>query len=85
MRRFVARYDRGIANERVVDAGVRHQVGLEFVEINIQGAIESQRRRDRADDLRNESVEMLIVGSGDIEVTSADVIDGLVVDKECAI
>lgn len=37
------RDDGGISNQREVDAGVGDQVGLELVEIDVQGAIETER------------------------------------------
>ena len=47
------RDNRGVADQRVVDTRVGHQVGLELVQINVESAIEPQRRSDGADDLGN--------------------------------
>lgn len=68
-----------------MDAGVGHKVGLEFVQINIERTIESQRRGDRADNLGNQAVEVLVVGPRDVQAATADVVDSLVVNKECAV
>jgi hypothetical protein len=68
-----------------VDTRVRDQVGLELVQIHVQGTIEAQRRGNRGHDLGDQAVEMLVAGTGDVQVPSADVIDGLVVDQECAV
>ena len=38
----LGRDDRGIGGEGEVDAWIRHQIGLELVQIHIQGAIETQ-------------------------------------------
>ena len=37
--RFLSRGDRGVCGQRKVDAGIRHQVGLEFSQINIRDSI----------------------------------------------
>lgn len=42
--------DGGVGDQREMDSGVRDQVGLEFVQVDVQGSIESQRRSDRRDD-----------------------------------
>ena len=39
----LSRNDRGIGGEREVNTWIRHQISLELVQINIQGAIETQR------------------------------------------
>jgi hypothetical protein len=33
-----------------MDSGIRNQVGLEFVQVDVQGSIESQRGSNRRDD-----------------------------------
>jgi len=42
--------DWGIGDKREVDSWIRHQVGLEFVEINVEGAVESKGGSDGRDD-----------------------------------
>lgn len=85
MRTLRSRDDRGVADQRVVDTRVRHQVGLELVEIDIERTIKPQRRRDRRHDLRDQAVEVLVARARDVEVAAADVVDGLVVDEERAV
>jgi hypothetical protein len=48
--------DRGVADERVVNSGVGNQVGLELVEIDVEGTIKSERRGNGADNLGDEAV-----------------------------
>jgi len=48
--------DRRIADERVVDSGVRDQVRLELVQIDVQCAVEAERGCDRGDDLGDQAV-----------------------------
>ncbi len=74
------RDDRGIADQGVVNARVRHQVGLELVEIHVEGTVEAERRGDRGHNLGDQAVQVVEIGAGDVEVAAADVINGLVVD-----
>jgi hypothetical protein len=46
VRGFVGRDDRRVGHQREVDTGVGNKVGLEFVQINVEGAIETQRSGD---------------------------------------
>jgi hypothetical protein len=85
VRALVVGDDRSIADQRVVDARIRDQVGLELVQINVESPIETQAGRDRADHLGDETVEVNKVGARDVQVAAADVIDGLVVDEERAV
>jgi len=63
-----------------MDTWVWDQVGLELVEIDVEGTVESEGGGDGRNDLGNESVEVLEVWTLDVEGTTADVVDGLVVD-----
>jgi hypothetical protein len=38
-----------VSNEREVDTWVWNQVGLEFIEINVEGTIETEGSGDRGD------------------------------------
>jgi hypothetical protein len=77
--------NRSIADQRVVNARIRHQVGLELVEIHIESSVESQTGGDGADDLGNQAIEMLVVRTRDIQVATADIINSLVVDQESTV
>jgi hypothetical protein len=79
------RDDGGVADQGVVDTGVGNQVGLELVEVDVEGTVEAQRRSDGADDLGDQAVQVLVRGPGDVEVAAADVVDSLVVDEEGAV
>jgi hypothetical protein len=39
-----------VGNEREVDAGVGDQVGLELVQVDVQGTVEAERGGDGRDD-----------------------------------
>jgi hypothetical protein len=58
----------------------RDQVGLELIQINIQGPIETKRSSNRRDDLGNKSVQIGEAGRRDTQVLLADVINCLVID-----
>ena len=68
-----------------MDTRIGHQVSLELGEIHIESAVESQRSGDGGDNLTDEPVEVGVGGTLDVEVPTADVVDGLVVDHESAV
>jgi len=65
-----------------VNSGVRDEIGLELSDINVEGTIESQRSSEGRDNLSNESVQVGVGGSLDIEVSSADIVDSFVVEHD---
>ena len=65
-----------------MDSGVGDEVGLELGDINVEGTIESEGSGQRGDNLSDESVEVGVGGSLDVEVSSADIVDGLVVEHD---
>ena len=79
---LLSRDDRGIADQGVVNAGVRHQISLELVKINIEGAVKSQGRGDGANDLSDEAVQVFIAGAGNVEIAAADIVDSFVIHQE---
>ena len=80
-----SRDDGSVADERVVDARVGHEVGLELVEIDIEGTVEAEGGGDGADDLGNQAVEVVKGRAGDVEIAAADVVDSLVIYQEGAV
>ena len=79
------RDDRGIGGEREMDSGVGHQVGLELRQVNVEGAVEAERRSNGGHNLAYQTIQVGVRGSLDVEVASADVVDGFVVDHEGAV
>ena len=65
-----------------MDSWVWHQVGLELGDIDVKGTIESEGSGQRGDNLGNKSVKVGVGWSLDIEVSSADIIDGLVIKDD---
>ena len=79
---FFCGYDWGVGDKREMDTRIRYQVSLELSQINVEGTIESQRSSDGGDDLSNESVQVGVGRSLDVQVTSADIVDSLIVYHE---
>ena len=65
-----------------MDSWVWDQVGLELSDIDVEGTIESEGGGERGDNLSNESVQVGVGWSLNIEVSSADIVDGLVIDHD---
>jgi len=65
-----------------VDSGVRNQVSLELSDINVEGTVESEGSGQGGDNLGNESVQVGVGGSLDVEISAADIVDGLVVEHD---
>ena len=55
---------------------------LKFCQVNIQGTIKTERCSDGRHNLTNQSVQVGVSGSLNVQVTTADVIDGLIVHHE---
>jgi len=79
---LLSRDDGGIRAQHEVDSWVWDQVGLEFGDIDVQGSVESQGGSQGRDDLGDQSVQVGVGWSLDIEVSSADIVDGFVVQHD---
>merc|ERR1719420_422988 len=58
---------------------VRHEVGLELGDIDVEGSVEAERRRERRDHLREKPIQVRVRRALDVEVAAADIVQGLVV------
>ena len=72
----------GIGRKHEMDSWVWHQVGLELSNIDVKGTVESEGGSQGGDNLSDESVQVGVGWSLDIEVSSADIIDGLVIEHD---
>ena len=79
---FLGGDDWGVRGKHEMDSWLWHQVGLELSNINVQSTIESEGGSEGGDDLGNESVQVGVGWSLDIEVSSADIINGFVIDHD---
>ena len=75
----------GIGSEWEVDSWVWDQVSLELVQVDVEGAVETEGGGDGGDDLADESVQVVVRWSVNAEVLLTDVIDGLVINHEGAV
>jgi len=65
-----------------VNSGVGDEVGLEFGDIDVKGSVESKGSGEGRDNLGDESVQVGVGGSLDVELSSADIVDGFVVEHD---
>ena len=65
-----------------MDPRVGNQVGLELIEVNIEGSVKPEAGRDGGEYLCDESVEVGVGGALNTEVVLAEIVDGLVVHQE---
>jgi hypothetical protein len=77
---FLGRDNWGIRRKHEMDSWIWDQVSLEFGDINVKGTIESEGGGQRGDNLGNESVQVGVGWSLNIKVSSADIIDGFVIE-----
>jgi hypothetical protein len=76
------RDDGGIGDQGEVNTRVRNQIGLELVQIDVEGTIETKRSGDGGDNLGNQTVKVEVRRTFNVQVTATDVIDGLVINHE---
>lgn len=65
-----------------MDSWVWDEVGLELGDVDVEGSIESEGGGEGGDDLGDESVQVGVGWSLDVELSSADVEEGLVVEHD---
>lgn len=65
-----------------MDSGIRDKISLEFIQINIKTATESDRSSQGGNNLGDHSVQVGISRSFNIQIASADVIESLIVKRE---
>ena len=70
----------GVWGQHKVNSWIWDQVSLEFSNIDVQSTIESQWGGQWGDNLSNESVQVSVSGSFNIQLSSADIIDGFVIE-----
>ena len=72
----------GVGGKHEMDTWVWHEVGLELGHIDVKGTIESEGSSKGGDNLSNDSVEVGVGWALNVEVSSADIIDGFVVKHD---
>jgi hypothetical protein len=79
---LLSRDDGGVSHEGKVNTGVRNEVRLELSKIDVESTIEAERGGDGRNDLTNETIQVRVGGTLNVEVATADIVEGLVVDHE---
>jgi len=74
--------DGSVGGEHEVDTGVGDKVGLELGDVDVEGTIETEGGGQGGDNLSDESVKVGVGGALNVEVSAADVVDGLVVEHD---
>jgi len=74
--------DRSVRGQHEVDTRVRHQVGLKFGNINVQGTVETKGSRKRTNDLGDQAIQVGVGRFQDAELTLANVVKSFVVEAE---
>ena len=68
------------SGEGEVDTGERNKVRLEFVQVDVEGAVETEGGSDGRDDLSNQPVQVGEARRRDVEPLLADVVDRFAVN-----
>jgi len=79
---LLGRDDGRVGDQGEVNTRVGHQVGLELGQIHVEGTVETEGGGDGGHDLADQTVQVGVRGSLNVEVASADVVDGFVVNHE---
>ena len=68
-----------------MDSRVGDQVGLELSQIYIESSVETKGSRDGRNYLGDQTVEIGVARTTDLQILSADLVNSFVVDEEGAI
>ena len=68
-----------------MNSRIRHQVGLELIQIHIEGTVESQRGRDGRNNLPNQTIEISVSWPLYVKIASANIVNGLIVHHESTV
>jgi hypothetical protein len=82
---FFGGNDWSVSGQWKVNPWVWHQVGLELGQIDVQSTIESEGSGDGGDNLSDQPVQVGVSWSLDVEVSSADIVDGFVINHESTV
>ena len=77
--------DGRVRREHEVDAGVGDEVGLELGHVDVESAIETEGGRQGGDNLGDQTIQVGVGGTLNVEIAAADVVQGLVVEAEGAV
>ena len=55
----------------------RYQIGLKVAQVDVEGAVEPERGRDRGDDLRDQAIQVCVRRHRQVQVLHAQLVDSL--------
>ena len=61
---------------------VRNEIGLEFVQVDVEGTVEAKRSRDGGNNLSDETVQVGEAWGRDVEAFLANIVDSFVIDLD---
>ena len=79
MGHLLGREKRGVCGEREVNTREGYQVGLEFVQIDVEGTAEPERSCNRRHYLGDQPIQVGKAGLGNVQALLAYIVNGLVV------
>jgi len=82
---FLGGDDWSVGGQWEMDSWVWDQVSLELSQINVQRTVESEGSGDGGNDLCDDSVQVGVGWSFDVQVSSANIVHSFVIDHESAI
>jgi hypothetical protein len=85
VKRFLGRDDGSVRDQREMNPGIRHQVRLEFCQVHVECAVETQGSGNRRDYLTDEAIQVGVSRAFDVQISATDVVNCFVVDHECAV
>ena len=65
-----------------MDSRIRHKISLEFSQIDVEGAVESEGGGDRRHNLTDQPVQIRVCRPFNVEVAPTNVVNRFVVDHE---
>jgi len=74
--------DRGVRRKHKVNTRVWHQVGLELSDVDVERTVETEGSGQGRDGLSHQPVKVGVGRALDVEVATADVVDGFVVQHD---
>jgi hypothetical protein len=82
---LLSRDNGGVRGKHEMDSGVGDQVSLELRDIHVQGTVETKGGSQGRHNLGNESVQVGVGRSLDVQVSAAHVVQGLVIKTESTV
>mmetsp|Transcript_25002 Transcript_25002/g.43168 ORF Transcript_25002/g.43168 Transcript_25002/m.43168 type:complete len:274 (-) Transcript_25002:647-1468(-) len=76
---LLSRNDRSVGRKHEVNARIWDKICLELCHVNVESTIETKRCCKRTDDLSSEPIQVRVGGPFNVEISSANIVNGLIV------